>query len=362
MVAINTSNRLPVGIRLQFLCSVSCVTVRVFVMSSLQLMSMLQKHITLGLANIHQKAHCQMRTASAITASSRTLHIRLPPRPEPAGKMTYSSLEATYMPLTQRPYSSVLRHSNGRCSERIREEDISRSILCMTLRLQFRHSFISQRPKYTTWKLWMNPLRGKLFLHLWPSLQWLQTTPQHRERRSILRGKKNNYFRPMKWTRRFPPWSGILSDTIGYMDGQFTREKYPDKIRRVKYWDDENKQMFVFFTNTLDISPMIVTELYHQGSQIKLFFKWLKQHLKIKEFWGNSENAVRIQIYSAIISYCMMAIVLKKVRTERSIYETLQIVSISLTNTTTLEDLFRKPNYNIVNKLDGYSEPTLFDC
>ena len=178
----------------------------------------------------------------------------------------------------------------------------------------------------------------------------------------VVRGKKNNDFRPMKWTRRFPSGSGILSDSIGYMNGLLTMEKYPDKIRRVKYCDEENKREFIFFTNALDISPIIVAELYHQRWQIELFFKWLKQHLKIKKFWGNSENTVRIQIYSAITAYCMMAIVQKKMRIERSIYEMLQIVSISLTDIMPLKDLFGKPNYNIVNELDGYSEPTLFDC
>ena len=176
----------------------------------------------------------------------------------------------------------------------------------------------------------------------------------------IVRGKKNNDFKPLHWTRRFPPGSGILSDAIGYMDGQFTREKYPDKIRRIKYWDEENKREFIFFTNALDITPMMVAELYHQRWQIELFFKWLKQHLKIKKFWGNSENAVRIQIYAAIITYCLMAIVQKKLGVDRSIYEMLQIVSISLTDTTPLRDLFGKPNCNIVNELDGSTEPTLF--
>ncbi len=161
-------------------------------------------------------------------------------------------------------------------------------------------------------------------------------------------------------TRRFPPGSGILSDAVGYMDGQLTVAKYPDKIRRVIYWDDVNKRKFIFFTNALDISPMMVAELYHQRWQIELFFKWLKQHLKIKKFWGETENAVRIQIYSAITAYVMMALVQQKMGIERSIYEMLQIVSISLTDTTPLEALFAKPNYNIVNELDGYSEPTLF--
>ena len=184
----------------------------------------------------------------------------------------------------------------------------------------------------------------------------------------VVRGKKNNVFRPMKWKRRFPPGSGILSDSIGYMDGQLTMGKYPDKIRRVIYWDEESKRKFIFFTNAfseddrLDISPVMVAELYHNRWQIELFFKWLKQHLKIKKFWGASENAVRIQIYSAITAYCMMAIVQKKMRIQRPIYEMLQLVSVSLTETLPLGELFDKPNNNIINELDDSSEPNLFNC
>ena len=156
----------------------------------------------------------------------------------------------------------------------------------------------------------------------------------------VVRGKKNNDFRPMRWKRRLP--SGVLSDAIGYMDGQLTMSKYPEKIRRIIYLDSESDRKFIF------------------RWQIELFFKWLKQHLKIKKFWGETENAVRIQIYTAITTYCMIAIVQKKMSIERSIYEMLQLVSISLTETICLKDLFAKPNCNIVNELDGSTEPTLF--
>lgn len=88
----------------------------------------------------------------------------------------------------------------------------------------------------------------------------------------------------------------------------------------------------------------------------------MKQHLKIKKFCGESENAVRIQIYSAITAYCMMAIVQKKLQVKRSIYEMLQIASILLTDTTDLKTLFGKSNNNIVNERNGCAEPTLFDC
>lgn len=174
----------------------------------------------------------------------------------------------------------------------------------------------------------------------------------------VVRGKKNNDFRPMRWKRRLP--SGVLSDAIGYMDGQLTMSKYPEKIRRIIYLDSESDRKFIFFTNALDINSLKVAELYHNRWQIELFFKWLKQHLKIKKFWGETENAVRIQIYTAITTYCMIAIVQKKMSIERSIYEMLQLVSISLTETICLKDLFAKPNCNIVNEQDGSTEPTLF--
>ena len=174
----------------------------------------------------------------------------------------------------------------------------------------------------------------------------------------VVRGKKNNDLRPMRWKRRLP--SGVLSDAIGYMDGQLTMSKYPEKIRRIIYLDSESDRKFIFFTNALDINSLKVAKLYHNRWQIELFFKWLKQHLKIKKFWGETENAVRIQIYTAITTYCMIAIVQKKMSIERSIYEMLQLVSISLTETICLKDLFAKPNCNIVNELDGSTEPTLF--
>ena len=178
----------------------------------------------------------------------------------------------------------------------------------------------------------------------------------------VIRGKTNNDLKPMKWMRRFPLELGIQSDAIGYMAGQLTMEKYPDKIRRVIYLDKESKKKFIFFTNAQTISSVMVAEIYHNRWQIELFFKWIKQHLKIKKFLGTSENAVRIQIYSTIIAYYMMAIVQKKMNVERSIYEMLQIVSISLTDTTHPRDLFAKPNCNIVNELDDSTEPTLFNC
>ena len=174
----------------------------------------------------------------------------------------------------------------------------------------------------------------------------------------VVRGKKNNDFKPMRWKRRLP--AGVMSDAVGYMDGQLTMSKYPEKNRRILYLEPESGRTFIFFTNALNINPLKVAELYHSRWQIELFFKWLKQHLKVKKFWGQTENAVRIQIYTAVTAYCMMAIVQKKMDVQRSIYEMLQLVSVSLTDTVELKALFCKPNCNIVNEPDGSTEPTLF--
>ena len=117
----------------------------------------------------------------------------------------------------------------------------------------------------------------------------------------------------------------------------------------------------MFLTNDFEIPALVVAELYRNRWSIELFFKWLKQHLKIKKFWGTSENAVRIQIYCAIITYCLVVIVKHDMKLERSVYEILQIIGISLTDKTHLRDLFDKSNINNVNERFGSSEPSLFN-
>ena len=118
---------------------------------------------------------------------------------------------------------------------------------------------------------------------------------------------------------------------------------------------------YIFLTNNLTASAETIAELYRNRWSVELFFKWIKQHLRIKKFWGTSENAVRIQIYCAIITYCLVAIVQHDMKLERSIYEVLQILGISLTDKTSLRDLFEKSNFKDVNVLCDSSEPNLFN-
>lgn len=118
-----------------------------------------------------------------------------------------------------------------------------------------------------------------------------------------------------------------------------------NKLRLVRYWDEEQKREFAFLTNAMDISAQQVAELYKNRWQVELFFKWLKQHLKIKKKWGTTENTIRIQIYAAICAYCLIAIIKNDMEFDRSTYKVIQILSIPLTDKTHLKDLFNKTNF-----------------
>ena len=159
--------------------------------------------------------------------------------------------------------------------------------------------------------------------------------------------------------RRLP--RNVLSDVTIDLIGFYPKKYYPESLRMVRYWDEEQKREFVFLTNATHISARQVAELYKNRWQVELFFKWLKQHLKIKKFWGTTENAVRIQISVAIITYCLVAIVQHDMKLKRSTYEVLQILSISLTDKTHLRDLFDKTNFNDVKDLNDPLIPGLFD-
>lgn len=164
----------------------------------------------------------------------------------------------------------------------------------------------------------------------------------------VVRAKKNLRYGSIKWRRRLP--KGVLSDATIELTGYYPSRRYPEPLRLVRYWDAEQKREFVFLTNAFHISSSQVAELYKNRWQVELFFKWLKQHLKIKKFWGTTENAVRIQIYSAICAYCLVAIVQHDMQLNRSTYEMLQILGVSLTDKTPLFNLFNS------NQLKDFKE------
>jgi hypothetical protein len=167
----------------------------------------------------------------------------------------------------------------------------------------------------------------------------------------VTRGKSNLKFRRI-YSNKVDKSTGVLCDQVGKFTGFYALKDYPEKLRRVKFYDQETKRTFVFLTNIMELKATEIAMLYKKRWLVELFFKWIKQHLKIKSFWGISENAVRIQIYCAIISYCLVAIVGSDLKIDRSTYEILQVLGISLIDKTPVNELFEKLDYNNVKEPD----------
>jgi hypothetical protein len=165
----------------------------------------------------------------------------------------------------------------------------------------------------------------------------------------VVRAKSNLQFKRI-YSQKIDKSTGVQSDQIGKLTGFYVAKDYPVKLRKVKYYDKEMNRTFVFLTNNMSLTAQDIALLYKNRWQVELFFKWIKQHLKIKTFWGNSENAVRIQIYTAIITYCLVAIVGNDLKIDRSTYEILQILGISLLDKTPVKELFTNIDYKDVKE------------
>ncbi len=133
-----------------------------------------------------------------------------------------------------------------------------------------------------------------------------------------------------------------MCDQLVLLAGVYAGINYPEKMRRIKYYDDETDKTFTFLTNNFELSALDIALLYKYRWRIELFFKWIKQHLKILTFWGTSDNAVKTQVYIAIITYTLVAIIKSRLQSPLSTYEILQILSISLLDKTPIKELIIK--------------------
>jgi hypothetical protein len=124
--------------------------------------------------------------------------------------------------------------------------------------------------------------------------------------------------------------SGIMCDQIVTLSNPVPRAGYPDKLRRIRYFDPQQERRLIFLTNNFTLPPLTVAQLYRSRWQVELFFKWIKQHLRIKKFYGTSANALKTQIWIAISIYVLVAIVKKQLQLDGSLYRILQILSVSL--------------------------------
>jgi len=167
----------------------------------------------------------------------------------------------------------------------------------------------------------------------------------------IIRSKVNTKFRRL-YSRTIDKDLGLRCDQTIALNGIKTSKQYPDKLRRVGYFDHTSQRRFSFLTNNFIVPALVVAELYRCRWQVELFFKWIKQHLRIKSFYGTSENAVKTQIWIAVSVYVLVAIVKKRLRLDQlSLYTILQILSLTLFEKMPLYQAFTPSNYK--NKISS---------
>jgi hypothetical protein len=145
----------------------------------------------------------------------------------------------------------------------------------------------------------------------------------------VIRSKANTGLRRL-YSHEVDKATGVKYDQTVSLTGFYSKKDYPEKLRRIKYFDSEKGRSFVFLTNQFTLPPLTIAELYRYRWRVEIFFKWIKQHLRIKSFYGTSENAVKTQVWTAISTYVLVAIMKKRLRIDLTLYTILQILSISL--------------------------------
>jgi IS4 transposase len=153
--------------------------------------------------------------------------------------------------------------------------------------------------------------------------------------------------------------SGIQCDQVIAPSGFYSRKHYPENLRRVKYFDKEQNKKITFLTNQFTLPAMTIADLYRCRWHVELFFKWIKQHLRIKAFYGTSENAVKTQIWIAISVYVLVAIMKKRLKIDLSLYTILQILSVIFFEKIPISRAFSPDSY--INKVNtNYNQLNLF--
>jgi hypothetical protein len=175
----------------------------------------------------------------------------------------------------------------------------------------------------------------------------------------LTRTKKNFDFERI-YSAQVDKSTGIKCDQTIKLCGFYASQDYPVKMRRIKFYDIETDKTLVFLTNNFELKAVEIAMLYKHRWFIETFFKWIKQHLKIKSYWGRSLNAVKIQIWIAISVYVIVLILKKKLNLPQSIYEILQILSINIFDKDPLYQLFSKPDLQYF-KEQNYNQLKLFD-
>lgn len=160
----------------------------------------------------------------------------------------------------------------------------------------------------------------------------------------ITRAKSNTAMQRV-YSRQVDKSTGLRCDQSVRFTVYKSRKEYPELIRRIKFYDVETGNTYIFLTNNFELDALLITQLYKERWKVELFFKWIKQHLRIKKFYGTSYNAVCCQIWIAVCTYLLVAIAKKKLKLEHTLYNLLQIFSLTLFEKMPINELFTKNNY-----------------
>jgi len=175
----------------------------------------------------------------------------------------------------------------------------------------------------------------------------------------VTRAKDNMSYRRL-YSHAKDKSTGILYDQTIMLNNHYASKDYPQRMRRIKFKDEQTGKVLVFLTNNFYLTANQIAQLYKHRWKIELFFKWIKQHLKIKSFWGHSENAVKTQVWIAVCVYVLVAIAKKKFMLTHSLYEILQIVSISIFEKMPIQQLFQQTQLQSFNQIT-HNQLTMFD-
>ncbi len=163
---------------------------------------------------------------------------------------------------------------------------------------------------------------------------------------------KSNFKFQRVYSRPVDRSKGLLCDQTVVLTGFYPSKDYPEQLRRIKYYDRETDNLFVFLTNNFRLAASTITKLYKCRWQVELFFKWIKQHLRIKNFYGTSENAVKTQIWIAVSVYVMVAIMKKRLKLDQSLYTILQILSVTIFEKMPILSAFADDDYLLSKNKD----------
>lgn len=175
----------------------------------------------------------------------------------------------------------------------------------------------------------------------------------------VIRAKKSISYKRM-YSSEVDRTTGLRCDQIIKLKNFYSKKHYPEKLRRVKYYDKETNKSYVYLTNNFKIDAIKVADLYKHRWQIELFFKWIKQHLKIEVFWGYSANAVKTQICIALCTFLLVAIMKKKLIIKRNLYKILQILSVSQFEKTPVNIMLSETELQNFNE-HPLKQPSLFN-